>query len=156
MDVSLMVEPVSTSAAGYSITKTIFLSLAGLFGSTSLAFFWQPKKLHAHGKMAAGAIVGGIGVGSAVTLGGVIMRYLGLDDTSADVALGVGYVVGLMSIGLIGLIASFFEKREGKDILEVVKEVRSGAANKQTRAKPVRKPAAKKAPAKKSAARKPA
>jgi hypothetical protein len=110
-------------------TSTFFFSkgaaaLTGLCGGLSISLFHQPEKLHAHGKLAAGAIVGGISVSASFALGGLLAKSLGLNFADIDVALGLGYVVGLVSIGLVAWVANFLEKRENKDILEVVQEVR--------------------------------
>lgn len=135
-------EPTTTAASGFALSKGLS-AMAGLFGALSVSFFWRPKAFHEHGKLVAGALIGGIGVGAAVALGGIIIKYFGMDAQSADVALGVGYLVGVMSVGVIGLLANFFKARENKDILEVAQEVRAA---------PQPKPAAKKAPAKKARA----
>jgi hypothetical protein len=117
-------EPTTTTvAAGFAISK-IYYAVAGLFGGAALAFFWTPAKLSKHGRMAAGAIVGGVSVGSAVIFGGALAVYLGMDPNDANTALAVGGAVGVSSVAIISLLANFFEKREGKDLLEVVNEVR--------------------------------
>lgn len=135
-----------TAAGGFALTKGLS-AMAGLFGALSVSFFWRPKAFHEHGKLVAGALIGGIGVGAAVALGGIIIKYFGLDAQSADVALGVGYLVGVLSVGVIGLLANFFKARENKDILEVAQEVRAIQ-------QPKPKAAAKKAPVKRPRARK--
>ena len=145
-------EPTTTAASGVLLSKWLY-GLAGLFGATSVAFFWQPKKLREHGKLTAGAIVGGLGAVAPVMLGAIIARYFGYDETNPDVALAIGYIGGASSIGVIGMIAAFFEKREGKDIVEVAQEVRSAVAEKPVRKAPVRKSTPKKAPAKKRVAK---
>ena len=117
-------EPTTTAAGGFALSKGL-AALAGLFGGLSVSFFWQPKKLHAHGKLAAGAIVGGIAVGASFTLGGLVISWTGLDPDHVDAALGIGYLVGVLSVGIVGLLANFFEKREAKDILEVANEIKT-------------------------------
>jgi hypothetical protein len=66
-----------------------------------------------------------------------------------DIALGLGWVIGLLSVGLVSWVANYLEKREHQDIVQVVQEVRDVAQGKEPAPK---KPAAKKAPAKKKAA----
>jgi hypothetical protein len=66
-----------------------------------------------------------------------------------DVALGLGWVIGLLSVGLVSWVANYLEKREHQDIVQVVQEARDVAQGKEPA--PV-KPAAKRAPAKKKAA----
>lgn len=133
MDIKM--EPTSTAAAsGYAISKGA-TALAGLFGSISMSFLWMPAKFRDHSRLAAGAIIGGIGVMAAIALGGLLIKQLGLDPESLDVALGIGYLVGALSLGVIGWIANFFEKREKQDILQVYQEVKA----KDTPKKPTRR-----------------
>lgn len=98
--------------------------IAGFFGGLSISFFWQPKKLHSYGKLAAGAIIGGISVAAAIALGGIIASKLKLDMNDADTALGVGYLIGIASVGIISFLANYFDKRDGQDILEIAQELR--------------------------------
>ena len=128
-------EPTSTAASGYVISKGA-TAIAGLFGSLSMSFLWMPKKFRDHSRLAAGAIIGGIGVMAAIALGGLLIRQFGLDPESLDVALGVGYLVGAMSLGVIGWLANFFEKREGQDILQVAQEIKAAKENAK---KPIRR-----------------
>jgi len=102
----------------------LLTGIAGFFGGLSISFFWQPKKLHQHGKLAAGAIIGGISVAAAFALGGVVANQLGVNINEADTALGIGYCIGVLSVGVISLIANFFDKREGQDILQVAQELK--------------------------------
>jgi hypothetical protein len=116
-------EPTSTAASGFAISK-IYYALAGLFGGTALSFFWMPEKLRQHSKLAAGAIVGGISVGSAVIFGGIVAIKLGMNPDDANTALAIGGGVGIVSVAIISLLANFFDKREKKDLLEVIKELK--------------------------------
>lgn len=119
-----MPEPITTTTGtGFIIGKALS-AFAGLIGGLSISVFWQPEKIKQHGRLAAGALIGGISVGGAFTLGGLVARYLGLDLADMDTALGIGFVIGVTSVGLINFIANFLERRESRDILEVVGEVR--------------------------------
>lgn len=124
-----------TAAGGYFISK-FAAAAAGLVGGLSVSFFYQPKKLHQHGKLAAGAIIGSIAVSSAFALGGIMAYLLGVDFHNIDIALGLGWLIGILSVGLVAWVANFLEKRESKDILEVAAEVkqvvRGGQAKKTT------------------------
>lgn len=102
-----------------------FAALGGFLGGLSVSFFWQPRRLKRYGLMTAGAIVGALSVASAIMICGLIASYLGLDFNQADIALGLGYIVGLLSVGVINLIAGFFDKREDSDIVEVVRELQT-------------------------------
>lgn len=135
-----MAEPISSFSGGYVISKAA-AALAGLFGGLSVSFFWQPQRLHQHGRLAAGAIIGGISVSASFALGGLIARWAGLNFSDVDVALGLGYAIGVMCVGVIAWVANFLEKRENDDIMEVVQEVRGNKT--VTPKKTVRKPAAK-------------
>lgn len=138
-----MAEPATTTISGYVISKGA-AALAGLFGGLSVSFFWQPRRLHQHGKLAAGAIIGGISVSAAFTLGGLAARWVGLNFNDVDIALGIGYVIGVLCVGVIAWLANFLEKREEDDILEVVQEVRGAAAGKPRARKPAAKRKARK------------
>lgn len=140
-----IMEPASTTTASYVISKGA-AALAGLFGGLSVSFFWQPKRLHQHGKLAAGAIIGGISVSAAFALGGIIARWIGLNFADIDVALGLGYAIGVLCVGVIAWLANFLEKREHKDILEVANELRGQVDSSKKVAK---KTPAKKVPVKK-------
>lgn len=118
-----MPEPVSTGS--FALGK-LLSGVAGFFGGLSVSFFWQPKKLHGYGKLAAGAIIGGISVAAAIALGGIVASKLGLDMNNADTALGMGYMIGIVSVGIISFLANYFDKRDGQDILEVAHEIKHG------------------------------
>ena len=139
-------EPTSSTIGGYFISK-VALMVSGLFGGLSVAFFYQPSKLREKGKLTAGAIIGSIAVSTAFALGGVIAALMGVSLKDIDIALGLGWVIGLLSVGLVAMVANYLEKREHRDILEVVKEVKDVAQGKEPAS---RKPAAKRAPAKKA------
>jgi ethanolamine transporter EutH len=121
-------EPVSGAASGFAIGKAL-TAIAGFFGGLSVSFFWQPKKLHQYGKLAAGAIIGGIAVAASITLGGIISHYIGVDVNNSDFALAVGYVIGVLSVFVLSILVNFFEKKEDKDIFEVASEIRSMQKN---------------------------
>lgn len=137
-------EPGSTTAGvatAQFVSKTL-AGLAGLFGGLSISFFWQPKKLHQHGRFMAGLIIGGIAVSAAFLLGGSIALWIGVDFTNTDVALGLGYVIGATSVGTISFLANFFDRREDRDILEIATELRAykkSHSEKPTKKKPTKK-----------------
>jgi hypothetical protein len=131
-------EPTSTGATGFILSK-IFYGIAGLFGGVTLSFFWQPARLRKHGRVAAGAIVGGASVFCAVVFGGALSIFLGLDPHDANIALAIGGGVGILSVGIISFLANFFDKREHHDIVEVVQEIKAVATG--TKSAPVRRSA---------------
>lgn len=136
-------EPVA-SATSFAISK-VYYGLAALFGGFMLSFFWKPERLKQHAPIAAGAIIGGISVGSGVIFGGATAVWLGMNPNDANTALAVGGAIGLFAVAIVSFIANFFDKRQNKDLLEIVQEVRGVAA----------KPPAVKAP-RKTVRRKPA
>jgi ethanolamine transporter EutH len=136
-------EPTSSAAGGYFLSK-LAAAVAALLGSLSISLFYQPKKLHQHGKLAAGAIIGSIAVSCAFALGGWIAFMFGLDFQNIDIALGLGWVIGILSVGIVTWVANFLEKRESKDILEVADEVQAAVRNAPAKPPAAKKPAAKK------------
>ena len=120
-----MPEPITTTGGVTFIIGKGLSALSGLVGGLSIAALWQPQKLRRHGALAAGAIIGGMSVGGAVALGGMLAKWLGLNYADLDVVLGIGFLVGAVSVGLSNLVANFFDNHEGDDILEVVKEVKT-------------------------------
>ncbi|PDO83581.1 hypothetical protein [Kosakonia pseudosacchari] len=115
------------AADGLQLLSQGLAALAGLFGGLSVSFFWQPKKLHQHGRLAAGVIIGAISVSTTFTLGGFIARWLGMNFKDSDIAMGIGYFVGAISVGMIAWLANFFNRREGHDILQVAGELKRAA-----------------------------
>ena len=112
------------------IISQILATLSGLFGGLSISFFWQPKKLYQYGKFTAGMIIGSISVSTTFALIGLTTRWLKMDFYDADIALGLGYVIGAMSVALIAWLANFFSNRENKDILEIAHELHPLTHNK--------------------------
>ena len=131
-----MTEPVSSAASGFALGKAL-TAVAGFFGGLSVSSFWQPKKLHQYGKLAAGAIIGGIAVAASITLGGIVSHYMGIDINNSDSSLAVGYVIGVLSVFVLSILVNFFEKREDKDIFEVASDVRS--MGKEFKSKPLKR-----------------
>lgn len=126
-----MPEPVTSGS--FALGK-LLSGVAGFFGGLSVSFFWQPKKLHSYGRFAAGAIIGGISVAASIALGGIVASKLRLDMNDADTALGMGYMIGIVSVGIISFLANYFDKRDGQDILEIAQELKGKkkAAKKKT------------------------
>jgi hypothetical protein len=118
----------------FLILNQMLAALAGLFGGLSVSFFWQPRKLHERGKLTAGVIIGSVSTAAAFALGGLIADKLNLNFSKADDALGIGYAVGILSVGVISLLANFFDKREDQDIVQVVKDLRQNTGTKSKNA----------------------
>lgn len=102
----------------------IINGISALLGAFSIALFWFPDKFKQYGNLAIGAIIGGVSVGSAISLGGIIASTLGLDPASRDVALGIGFIVGTLSMGFLNLLANFFAKRPDSDLAQILDEIK--------------------------------
>jgi len=100
------------------------LAVAGLFGGVSVSFFWQPRKLQQHSRFIAGMIIGSISMCAAFALGGFTARWLKIDLNESDMTLGLGYIVGAISNGLIVWLANFFRRHEQQDIFDVAGELK--------------------------------
>ncbi|MGL4722935.1 MAG: hypothetical protein ACRCWW_00250 [Scandinavium sp.] len=100
------------------------LAVAGLFGGVSVSFFWQPRRLQQHSRFIAGVIIGSISMCAAFALGGFTARWLKIDLNESDLTLGLGYIVGAMSNGLIVWLANFFRRHEQQDIFDVAGELK--------------------------------
>lgn len=130
-------------------------AFTGLLGGLSVSFFHQPEKLHKHGKLAAGAIIGGVSAAGAFSMVGLAARAAGLDLRDLDVAFGLGFPIGLSIIGVVVAVAVYLEKNEKKDIVELAQGVREAIATVAATPKPrkPRKPAAKKTVKRKAVAK---
>lgn len=111
-----------------AVTTTLvnegLLAVAGLFGGVSVSFFWQPRKLQQHSRFIAGVIIGSISMCAAFALGGFTARWLKIDLNESDMTLGLGYIVGAISNGLIVWLANFFRRHEQQDIFDVAGELK--------------------------------
>ncbi|MEB6412032.1 hypothetical protein [Enterobacter vonholyi] len=108
-----------------TLISEALLAFSGLFGGVSISFFWQPQRLHQHSRFMAGIIFGGISMGAAVALGGLSARWLKIDLNQADITLGLGYILGAMSNGLIVWLANFFRRHEQRDIFDFASVIKS-------------------------------
>jgi hypothetical protein len=141
-------EPTSTAAGSFLLSK-VYLGSSALFLAMLALFLRKTPALANHGKAASGAIVGGTAVGCSVIFGGWLTVWMGLNEHDANTAMAVGGLIGLVSFTLIKAIVAFFDKLDGKDIVEVAQEVGKAAnairsAAPQVKPKPVRKAPAKK------------
>jgi Na+(H+)/acetate symporter ActP len=119
------------------IVAKIYYGISALFGGLVLSFFWKPERFKRYTPVAAGAIIGGISVGSGVIFGGALAIYLGMNPNDANTALALGGAIGISAVGILSWIANTFDKCKDKDILEVAQELRGN----------VSAPAAQEAPA---------
>lgn len=118
-------EPASSSLVSYFISK-IVTGLAGISGGLSISFFWLPKRFKEKGLLATGAIIGGISVGAATTLTGLVAKLLGLDMNNFDIAMGLGWLVGVISLAFLFFLGSYFDAKERKNenLHDIAKDIR--------------------------------
>ena len=112
-----------------TLISEALLAFSGLFGGVSISFFWQPQRLPQHSRFVAGVIFGGISMGAAIALGGLAARWLKIDLTQADITLGLGYILGALSNGLIVWLANFFRRHEQQDIFDVASVIKRKVRN---------------------------
>ncbi|MEQ6966927.1 hypothetical protein [Pectobacterium polaris] len=116
---------ISTAPIIYGILfSDIIASISGLFGGLSISFFWRPQKLNNYDKFVAALIIIIISISAAFSLVGIIAELLHVNINKVENAIGLGYLVGAISVGLITLIANFFSYRENNDILDVASEIK--------------------------------
>ncbi|MFJ5479303.1 hypothetical protein [Pectobacterium carotovorum] len=106
------------------LISDIIASVAGLFGGLSISFFWRPKKLNNYDKLIAALIIIIISISAAFSLVGIIAELLHVNISKVENAIGLGYLVGAISVGLVTLLANFFSYRENNDILDVASEIK--------------------------------
>jgi hypothetical protein len=107
----------------YALNK-ILLALGSLAGVNIALILWTPKFVRRRGVIAAAVISTAIAVALALTLGGALLIWLGVDQTKADLVLFVGLVIGAASPFVLNTLQNFFKKYEDKDILEVADAVK--------------------------------
>ncbi|MEI7341576.1 hypothetical protein WCT87_08830 [Pectobacterium brasiliense] len=106
------------------LISDIIASISGLFGGLSISFFWRPQKLNNYDKFVAILIIITISISAAFSLVGIIAELLHVNINKVENAIGLGYLVGAISVGLVTLLANFFSYRENNDILDVASEIK--------------------------------
>jgi multisubunit Na+/H+ antiporter MnhC subunit len=102
----------------YALNK-ILLAIGALAGVSIMNVMWQPKFIRHKGIIAAAMISTAIAITLALTAGGAILIWLGVDQTKADMVLFVGVSIGALAPFTLNALRNFFEKYEDKDILEL-------------------------------------
>jgi hypothetical protein len=102
----------------YALNK-ILLAIGALAGVSIMNVMWQPKFIRHKGIIAAAMISTAIAITVALTAGGAILIWLGVDQSKADMVLFVGVSIGALSPFTLNALRNFFEKYEDKDILEL-------------------------------------
>lgn len=106
------------------LLSRILIALAGAFGAFAVAVFWLPKEIREKSALIRGIVIGGVGVGFSLTFTGWILRVTGVDGANLDNLLAVSAIEGGVSLAVLMWLTNFFKKRENKDLIEVVSEVR--------------------------------
>lgn len=102
----------------YTLNK-ILLAIGALAGVSIMNVLWQPKFIKQKGILAAAMISTAIAITLALTGGGALLIWLGVDQNKADLVLFVGVVIGAISPFTLNALRNFFEKYEDKDIMEL-------------------------------------
>jgi membrane associated rhomboid family serine protease len=117
-------EPTTTTTVlGFALSK-VYYSLSALFMAMVVLFLKKNPTLPGHGKVATGAIVGGVSVGSAVIFGGAIAVWLGKDPNDLNTALAIGGAIGLVAWFVIYSLVKYLDKLEDKNIVEAAKAIK--------------------------------
>ncbi|GKX42854.1 hypothetical protein SOASR015_18880 [Pectobacterium carotovorum subsp. carotovorum] len=106
------------------LISDIIASVAGLFGGLNISFFWRPRKLNDYSNTTSALIIIIISASSAFSLVGIIAGILHINTSEIENAIGLGYLIGAIAVGLVTLLANFFSYRENNDILDVASEIK--------------------------------
>ena len=108
------------------LVSKLVSAVAGLMGGFIIAAYWLPARLENRSKLAAGVIIGGTSSGCAVSLYGLIIYRLGLPTEDVDLIMGVSFLLGVLSIGVVNWVAVIFDKYENTDMLSKVYKLKEG------------------------------
>jgi hypothetical protein len=103
------------------LTAKIMAGLGGLFGGLTLMAFMRPRTI------LDATLRGGISTGTGIIFAGPIIEWLGM-NTSIDINLMVGFIIGFLAWGVLSLIAQIFinAKKNQHDLIDVVNKGKSG------------------------------
>jgi uncharacterized membrane protein len=87
---------------------------------------YQPKFIRHKGVLAAAMISTAMAVTLALTAGGAMLIWLGVDQSKADIVLFVGVAIGALAPFTLNAMKNFFIKYEDKDIVELKDVVKGG------------------------------
>lgn len=97
---------------------------AGVFSSLTFSLFWQPKWLKEKSLLFVGTLTGFVSANLTFLFVGTLSRLMGLNTNNPDDALSVGAIIGVFALFIVGGLAEFFKKYEGRAITEVAVEVK--------------------------------
>lgn len=102
----------------YALNK-ILLAIGALAGVSIMNVMWQPKFIQRKGIIAAAMTSTAIAVTLALTAGGAVLIWLGVDQSKADMVLFVGVSIGALAPFTLNALRNLFEKYQDKDLLEL-------------------------------------
>jgi formate hydrogenlyase subunit 3/multisubunit Na+/H+ antiporter MnhD subunit len=114
------------------LTK-LFAGFTGMVGGISVSMFWMPESMRKKSELVAGILIGGMSMAASFSLAGIVVRYLEIPPTDTESIMGIGYLIGLVSIGTINFLAKFFDHREDQDIMQVAQEIRKATPRQRTK-----------------------
>lgn len=113
-----MAEPVSY------ISAKIASMIGGFLGGAAILTFIRPQTI------GEAFMRGGVSVGSATIFSSPLLDMFEMTQNWENQAMA-GFCVGFLAYSVLGMIANFLMKNQNKDIVEVVREVRSGEKKKE-------------------------
>lgn len=105
-------------------TNKVVGIISALLGVAGLTVFWIPPKLRGKQGIAVGILIGGVASIMSVLFGEIAITYFKLDPFDIEVRMAVNGAIGIVSLPLMGWLSNFFEKRSGKDIVQIANELR--------------------------------
>lgn len=113
-----MAEPI-----GY-ISAKIAAMIGGFLGGATILTFIRPQTI------GEAFIRGGVSVGSATIFSTPVLDMLHMEQNWEYQAMA-GFCIGFVAYSVLGMVANFLLKNHNKDIVTVVKEVKSGSSDKK-------------------------
>lgn len=102
------------------IAVRLITAIGGFLGGTSILVYMPAKSLMEAFKRVSVSVI------AAGTMAIPITRKL-FDEVNDEVLMGVSFIVGFIAWFTLGSIARFFENKQGRDIVEIAKEVKQSA-----------------------------
>ena len=103
------------------VAVKLISAIGGFLGGTSILVYMPAKDWADAIKRVGVSIV-------AATMLSVPLAGKLFDDVNNENLMGTAFVVGFAAWFLLGAIAKFFENKQGKDILQLTKDVKDGTA----------------------------
>ncbi|WP_233973330.1 hypothetical protein [Pectobacterium versatile] len=117
------------------LTSDTITSISGLFDGLNIPFFWRPRKQNDYSKYTSALII--ISASSAFSLVGIISGMPHINTSKIENAIGLGYLIGAIAVGLVTLLANFFSYRENSDILDIASKIKQARKGTQSVSRPL-------------------